>query len=293
MLARISRQAKRRWRATQSRPYGLLAACSARRNVPGRGMAVPLLTLETGNRRRPLEESRDERKPMIFLFQATSIVGILRSNTTTLWQRPNGIKRWKFPDVSFSEGPGELPRLEINTAWSTAEIYLHGAHITHFQKKDQPPVLFLRPVEPLQRGRSIRGGIPVIFPGSERGKGESAHGFAASSVGIARGSQASTGEGPLRLSLPDSPSASLFPKFTADYWITVGKTLTAQLVIANVSSDHDFTFEDCLHSYFHVRRHCRGFHHRFKGADDLDKRKTSPANRALRAHQNCAGNHRI
>src|SRR6266513_2753638 len=36
--------------------------------------------------------------------------------------------------VAFVDGRGELPMLEISTPWSTAEIYLHGAQVTHFKK---------------------------------------------------------------------------------------------------------------------------------------------------------------
>ena len=45
--------------------------------------------------------------------------------------------------VTFLEGRGELPMMEVSTAWSTAEIYLQGAHVTHFRKKNEPPLLFL------------------------------------------------------------------------------------------------------------------------------------------------------
>ena len=40
--------------------------------------------------------------------------------------------------VTFLDGQGELPMLEVSTAWSTAEIYLNGAHVTNFKKKDEP-----------------------------------------------------------------------------------------------------------------------------------------------------------
>ena len=50
------------------------------------------------------------------------------------------LKNLEIPGrVIFSEGNGELPMLEINTAWSHAELYLLGAHLTHFQSKEQPP----------------------------------------------------------------------------------------------------------------------------------------------------------
>jgi D-hexose-6-phosphate mutarotase len=201
---------------------------------------------------------------------------------TTQWQ-----KTLEIPGrVLFSEGNGELQRLEINTAWSTAEVYLHGAHITHFQKKDQPPILFLSQLSRFSEGTAIRGGIPIICPWFGSREGESAHGFARTQTWDVREvSQSASGEVLLRLGLPDSPSASLFPKFTADYWITVGKTLTAQLVIANVSSGQDFTFEDCLHSYFHVGDIAAVSITGLKGVDYLDKtenfsRKTERAEHA-------------
>ena len=45
--------------------------------------------------------------------------------------------------VAFTDGRGDLPMLEVRTDWGTAEVYLQGAQVTHFQVKDQPPLLFL------------------------------------------------------------------------------------------------------------------------------------------------------
>jgi D-hexose-6-phosphate mutarotase len=168
---------------------------------------------------------------------------------TTHWQ-----KNLEIPGrVLFSEGNGELSRLEINTAWSTAEVYTHGAHITHFQKKDEPPIFFMSQLSRFNAGTPIRGGIPVIFPWFGPREGMAAHGFARTEDWELREvAQLATGGVSLRLSLPDSPIAALFQNFSADYLITIEKTLTAELVVANLSADQDFTFESCLHSYFLV-----------------------------------------
>src|SRR6516164_1479231 len=80
--------------------------------------------------------------------------------------------------VTFMEGRGELPMLEITTAWSTAEIYRHGAHVTHFKKNDEPPLLFLSQCSRFEEGQPIRGGIPVIFPWFGAREGMAMHGFA-------------------------------------------------------------------------------------------------------------------
>jgi len=125
-------------------------------------------------------------------------------------------------------------------------------------------------------GIPIRGGIPIIFPWFGPREGQSSHGFARIQTWDLREvSQASSGEVVLRFSLPDSPPAALFSKFTADYWVTVGKTLAAQLVIANVSDSQDFTFENCLHSYFHVGDIAAVSITGLKGCDYLDKTEKS------------------
>jgi len=187
---------------------------------------------------------------------------------TTQWQ-----KSLEIPGrVLFSEGNGELPRLEINTAWSSAEIYLHGAHITRFQKKDEPPLLFLSQLSRFTEGVPIRGGIPIIFPWFGSREGQSAHGFARVETWELREvAQTSAGEVTVRFVLPELPAAALFGKFSVDYWVTVGKTLVAQLKVTNLSDSQDLRFEDCLHTYFHVGDIGAVSITGLKGSDYLDK----------------------
>lgn len=155
--------------------------------------------------------------------------------------------------VTFMEGKGELPKIQVNTAWSSAEIYMDGAQVTHFQKISEPPVLFLSQLSRFQTHQPIRGGVPIIFPWFGPREGEPMHGFARTATWDLREiAQLADGAVSLRLSLPDSAEAAMFPDFTADYAITVGKDLVLELVVANKSSEQDFTFENCLHSYFQV-----------------------------------------
>ena len=187
---------------------------------------------------------------------------------TTQWQ-----KTMEIPGrVLFSEGNGDLARLQITTAWSNAEVYLHGAQITHFQKKKEPPVLFMSQLSRFNEGRPIRGGIPIIFPWFGPREGEAAHGFARTQTWELREvAPLSSGGVSLRLSLPDSPSAALFKKFSADYSITIGATLAAELTVVNLSPDQDFTFENCLHTYFAVGDISAISVTGLKGADYLDQ----------------------
>jgi hypothetical protein len=60
--------------------------------------------------------------------------------------------------VAVVSGSGGLPKLVVTTATSQAEIYAHGAHVTHFQKQGEPPLLFLSQRSWFAPGQPIRGG---------------------------------------------------------------------------------------------------------------------------------------
>ncbi len=199
--------------------------------------------------------------------------------STTQWQ--------KVPElpgrVVFAEGNGEMPKLSINTAWSVAELYLHGAHLTHFQKKNEAPVLFMSQLSRFEAGAPIRGGIPVIFPWFGAREDGPAHGFARLQTWELREiSQLPNGSVSLRLSLPDSPRASLLPKFTLEFWVTIGKQIGLELIVGNSSPDQNLVFETCLHCYFFVGDLSQVSVCGLKGTEYLDKtqsfaRKTEEA----------------
>lgn len=147
-------------------------------------------------------------------------------------------------------GRGGLPMVQIQTSWSTAEIYLQGACVTHFQVHGEAPLLFLSEHSRFEPGAAIRGGIPIIFPWFGRPPGRATqHGFARlrawELVGLHR-----TGDGSAtaHLSLPTTAELLSIP---LDYYVTIGKTLTVELVVRNYSSA-PFAFENCLHTYLAV-----------------------------------------
>jgi D-hexose-6-phosphate mutarotase len=155
--------------------------------------------------------------------------------------------------VVFLDGQGELPMLEVSTPWSTAEIYLHGAHVTGFRKTNEPPLLFMSQCSRFNEGQPIRGGIPLIFPwfGTREGLGQ--HGFArVKTWDLKEFAPAPDGSVSIRFRLPDCPEASGFPPFVAEYVVTVSDVLSLQLSVSNQSADEVLTFEDCLHSYLEV-----------------------------------------
>lgn len=140
--------------------------------------------------------------------------------------------------------------VQLQTPWSAAEIYLHGASVTHFQLHGEPPLLFLSEQSRFEKDAPIRGGIPVIFPWFGKPEGRTAqHGFArARAWDLVETRKQLDGAAILHLSLPASAEQLSVP---LDYYVTVGKTLTAELIVTNYS-DREFSFESCLHTYFTV-----------------------------------------
>jgi D-hexose-6-phosphate mutarotase len=155
--------------------------------------------------------------------------------------------------VAFLDAQNELPTLEITTPWSTAEVYMLGAHVTNFRKHGEPPLLFMSQFSRFDEGQPIRGGIPVIFPWFGPREGLPQHGFArVKTWELKEVIQSPEGGVTVRFRLPDCPEASAFPQHTAEYLVTVKDTLTLELSVTNNSPDEVFTFENCLHTYFEV-----------------------------------------
>ena len=154
--------------------------------------------------------------------------------------------------VAFRNGSGGLPKLEVSTTWSTAEVYLHGAHVTHFQKHGERPLLFLSGQSRFEPGVPIRGGIPIIFPwfGKPADK-PGQHGFVRHrSWTLKEITTTDTGSLVVRLKLP--PCLELGSnEIAVEYCITFSDTLRAELHVANHSA-RAFDFENCLHTYFAV-----------------------------------------
>src|SRR6185437_2256060 len=166
---------------------------------------------------------------------------------------PDTTKKPHPARVIFLEGRGDLPMVEITTAWSTAEIYLHGAHVTNFKRHNELPLLFLSQCSRFQEGQPIRGGVPVIFPWFGPREGLPMHGFARiKSWELKEMVPSLDGTVCLRFQLPDVPEAATYPEFCAEYVVTINDSLTLELIVTNKSADAKLEFEACLHTYFAV-----------------------------------------
>ncbi len=159
----------------------------------------------------------------------------------------NSIFNHEIPgSVSIFSGKGGLTALRVESVFGNAEIYQHGAHVTHYCRRGETPLLFTSQSSEYVADKPIRGGVPVIFPWFGAKEGDLFH-------GPARVTDWDLTES---LLLPDGsvrltfllPSAG---DLRAEYVVTVGASLVLELVVTN-GSDAPVTFENCLHSYFRI-----------------------------------------
>ena len=167
---------------------------------------------------------------------------------------PKNSGGWQFPAASKSSSVTAACRcVKIRTPWSAAEIYPHGAHVTHFQKNGEPPLIFMSAKSNFAPGKPIRGGVPVCFPWFGPREGEPAHGSRAPCPWkLAETSAAPDGRVTARLCLPQNRSSPNWAMLRTEFVLTVGDTLTMELIAVNESLDKTVAIENCLHTYLQV-----------------------------------------
>lgn len=154
-------------------------------------------------------------------------------------------------------GAGGLPMVALRSSdGSTAEVYLHGAHVTSWRPvPDRGERLFLSALSTFRAGSAIRGGIPVIFPQFAAEGPLPRHGFARTSEWTLDDVSLSPDDGALAtLSLRDSPATrAIWPaSFHATLSVRVGgRELLVSLAVENEGST-PFSFTGALHSYLRV-----------------------------------------
>ena len=72
--------------------------------------------------------------------------------------------RFSVPGVRFEVVHGGMIRIAIETAVSTGEFYLHGAHVSRFQPAGCESVLWMSDSSYFEPDKPIRGGVPICFP---------------------------------------------------------------------------------------------------------------------------------
>jgi D-hexose-6-phosphate mutarotase len=167
---------------------------------------------------------------------------------------PESLRKFEIPErVTFARGNGGLAKINITTSRSTAEIYLHGAHVTGFQKNGEPPLLFMSRLSQFATAIPIRGGVPICFPWFGPREGDVMHGFARiTEWDLTKTSAMEDGAVTLNFRLPTTPDRAAWRFLRAEFIVTVSDKLAMELIVANDSADKAIEIENCLHTYFHV-----------------------------------------
>ncbi|MFD1506828.1 D-hexose-6-phosphate mutarotase [Georgenia yuyongxinii] len=181
--------------------------------------------------------------------------------------------------VTRTDGEGGLPVLRVSTPVATGEVYLHGAHVSAYTPAGQDPVIWMSKASMFAAGQPIRGGVPVCFPwfgaGREAGMAP-AHGFARLADWTLVGADDADGVVRLTFRLTDTDVAALpgveawAHGFELTYVVTFGPELTLALSVRNTSGE-EYSFEEALHTYFHVKDATAVTVEGLDGASYLDK----------------------
>ena len=185
--------------------------------------------------------------------------------------------------VVFSNGPADIPQIEIANAFASAKISLQGAHILSWKPHSEGEVIWLSDDAVFAREKSVRGGIPICWPwfGAADENRDSnialpAHGFARTVFWqIIDTAALASGETQIIFKLDTSTlsvnTEELWPTpTTAIYKVVVGKRLSLELTTTN-NSHETFSLGQALHTYFSVSDVRETSVHGLDGKTYLDK----------------------
>jgi D-hexose-6-phosphate mutarotase len=155
--------------------------------------------------------------------------------------------------VAITPGHGGLPRVVVTTPGGTGELYLHGAHVTQFQKTGGAPLLFMSQKSVFASGQPIRGGVPICYPWFGGREGAPSHGLARLvEWRLVETAEHADGSVSVRLALPNETGLASWASLSTAFIVTVSDTLTMELVTSNAAGGETTSLEHCLHTYFHV-----------------------------------------
>lgn len=151
-----------------------------------------------------------------------------------------------------------LAAVKIANEHAEALVYLHGAHVAHFQPRGQRPVLWMSAASLFQEGKPIRGGVPICAPWFGPHPTDAAfpaHGVVRQGAWtLQRHEVLADGSDRVELAIvcdaTTSPATRRHP-FSAVLSVTVGSELMLELSIRNTGTE-PLLLGEALHTYFSV-----------------------------------------
>ena len=159
-------------------------------------------------------------------------------------------QRFSIPGLKFEQNHNGLISVALQTAACTGELFLQGAHVTSWCPVGHKPVLWLSEKSYYEKGKPIRGGVPICFPWFGPNASDTtlpAHGFARLQEWQLVGAQQKEGA-VIELHL-ETTIAPYLLSFQIEFGADLKMTLKTHLPNDATSSQ---SFEDALHTYLSV-----------------------------------------
>lgn len=160
--------------------------------------------------------------------------------------------------VNITKDDSGLEYLEVQNTHAVAKIALQGGHVVWWRPKSSAQdVLWLSSNARYEKGRSIRGGVPICWPwfGQHPTDGTFCnHGFArVIPWRLAKSIQLKNGATKIILKMLPTKEATkqLTYNYELELTVVVGETLYLNLKTTNLS-DNPFTISEGYHTYFYV-----------------------------------------
>jgi glucose-6-phosphate 1-epimerase len=152
----------------------------------------------------------------------------------------------------------DLQYLKINNPLAEATVSLQGAHVSWWRPKStSEDVLWLSTNARYEKGRSIRGGVPIVWPWFGQHPTNNSycvHGFArVIPWELTKSEDLKNGVTKLYLKMKptDEVKKQLTYNFTLELIITIGESLSLSLTTKNESL-FPFTISEGFHTYFYI-----------------------------------------
>ena len=146
--------------------------------------------------------------------------------------------------------------IEVKNRAAEAKIALQGAHLFHYARVGEEPLLWLSEVSDFEALKAIRGGIPICWPwfGFNEDKTLPQHGFARISMWeFASSNNVDEKTTVLTFNLAyNKKTLQIWRfKFELELHITISDKLTMELKTTNID-EKPFKISQALHTYFQV-----------------------------------------
>ncbi len=172
--------------------------------------------------------------------------------------------------ISLKQLSNGFEYIEVVIDVAKAKIALQGAHLFHYERHGEMPLLWVSEASNFTQGEAIRGGIPLCWPWFGMHKSDAKmpqHGFVRTLMWtlIETKEQQNTSKISLLISSSDATLAFWPYRFELTYTLTIGTTLQLELRTKNCDT-RAFTITQALHTYFNIS-HVSNIH-----VDGLDKK---------------------